>query len=80
MSHRRQFLAHLVGIPALQLQDGSALERGYSDQVRKELAAMGHEVAVPNVPLGGAQCILVTESGDLVGGSDPRKDGIALGY
>ena len=56
------------------------LERGYPEEVRNELAAMGHEVAVPQVPLGGAQCILVTEAGDLVGGSDPRKDGIALGY
>jgi gamma-glutamyltranspeptidase/glutathione hydrolase len=30
--------------------------------------------------LGGAQNILMQDSGVLVGASDPRKDGCALGY
>ena len=55
------------------------VERGYSDKVRNELAAMGHPVVVPQTPLGGSQAIRI--DGDvLVGASDPRKDGCALGY
>ena len=59
--------------------EGMEVERGYSDQVRAELAAMGHSVVIPQTPLGGAQAIRI--DGDLlVGASDPRKDGCALGY
>lgn len=57
------------------------VERGYSDAVRTELAEMGHNVIVPDVAIGGAQSILIDyENGVLEGGSDPRKDGCALGY
>ncbi|MDQ2090430.1 gamma-glutamyltransferase family protein [Marimonas arenosa] len=56
------------------------VERGYSDTVRAELAEMGHDVVVPDGPLGGGQAIVIREDGILEGGSDPRKDGIALGY
>jgi gamma-glutamyltranspeptidase/glutathione hydrolase len=59
--------------------DGMEVERGYSDAVRAELADMGHAVTIPDTPLGGAQAIRI--DGDvLVGASDPRKDGCALGY
>lgn len=60
--------------------DGLVMERGYSDQVRAEMAAMGHVVSVAHEPIGGAQAILIGEDGVLVGASDPRKDGCALGY
>ncbi len=56
------------------------VERGYSDAVRAELADMGHEVVIPEVPIGGAQAILIHENGVLEGASDPRKDGCAIGY
>ena len=59
---------------------GMQVERGYSDQVRAELAQMGHQVSIPEIPLGGAQNILIDESGILIGASDPRKDGCAIGY
>ncbi|MFZ1662297.1 MAG: gamma-glutamyltransferase family protein [Paracoccaceae bacterium] len=60
---------------------GLEVERGYSDKVRQELADMGHKVVCPKVPLGGSQAIRIDhESGVLEGASDPRKDGIALGY
>jgi len=57
------------------------VERGYSDAIRAELAAMGHKVAIPEVAIGGAQAIMIDyENGVLQGASDPRKDGCALGY
>jgi gamma-glutamyltranspeptidase/glutathione hydrolase len=56
------------------------VERGYTDAVRAELADMGHTVEIPEGPIGGGQAILIREDGVLEGGSDPRKDGIALGY
>lgn len=56
------------------------VERGYGDEVRAALAAMGHRVEIPDTAIGGAQAIRITGDGVLVGASDPRKDGCALGY
>ncbi|MEO8241530.1 MAG: gamma-glutamyltransferase family protein [bacterium] len=61
-------------------EDAMYVERGYSDNVRAELAQMGHPVSIPHEPLGGAQNIMIGEDGVLIGASDPRKDGCALGY
>lgn len=60
--------------------EGMQVERGYRPQVAAELADMGHAVCEPDIPLGGAQAILIHPSGLLEGASDPRKDGCALGY
>ena len=60
--------------------DGFKIERGYAPQVAADLAARGHPVVEADVPLGGAQAILIHDGGTLEGGSDPRKDGCALGY
>jgi gamma-glutamyltranspeptidase/glutathione hydrolase len=57
------------------------LETGYSEAAAEGLAALGHRVARCDSPLGGAQAIVIdAENGVLVGASDPRKDGCALGY
>jgi gamma-glutamyltranspeptidase/glutathione hydrolase len=56
------------------------METGYSDSVIQELADKGHKIAMRDRPLGGAQAILIRKDGVLEGGSDPRKDGCALGY
>ena len=56
------------------------VEDGYSDAVKAELADMGHNVQRPDTAIGGSQAILLHEDGILEGGSDPRKDGCALGY
>lgn len=57
------------------------VERGYSEVVKSELSGMGHTIAEPVTPIGGAQAILIDhENGILLGASDPRKDGSALGY
>jgi len=57
------------------------VERGLGEDVMAGLAALGHEVGRPDMPWGGGQIIAVDwENGTLAGGSDPRKDGCALGY
>ena len=59
---------------------GLMIETGYAPQVRAELAAMGHDVKISPDPIGGAQSVSIEDSGILIGASDPRKDGCALGY
>ena len=56
------------------------VEKGYRDKVRADLSDMGHQVEIPKGPIGGAQSIRISSDGVLIGASDPRKDGCALGY
>ncbi len=56
------------------------LERGYPQATAQALAELGHNVVTPDEAIGGAQAILMRPDGVLIGGSDPRKDGCALGY
>ncbi len=57
------------------------LEEGYSDKVASELENKGHKILRPDQPIGGSQAIMYDLKKDiLIGGSDPRKDGCALGY
>jgi gamma-glutamyltranspeptidase/glutathione hydrolase len=49
--------------------------------IREALAARGHRVTAPAKPIGGSQAIWIDwDEGVLTGGSDPRKDGCAIGY
>ncbi|MGE4064543.1 MAG: gamma-glutamyltransferase [Rhodospirillaceae bacterium] len=58
-----------------------ALEQGVPDATRAALADMGHKVVAAAEPLGGGQGVMRDEAGPgWIGGSDPRKDGCALGY
>ena len=60
---------------------GLLLEQGYNQKLINQLQTMGHHVVRPDLPLGGAQGIVIdNDLGILVGGSDPRKDGMAIGY
>jgi gamma-glutamyltranspeptidase/glutathione hydrolase len=56
------------------------VESGYDRDVAARLTAMGHDVKASDEPIGGAQGILIHDSGVLEGASDPRKDGCAIGY
>lgn len=60
-----------------------ALEAAIGDDVRGELARRGHALRPKGEPLhyGGGQIILRDEeSGVLIGGSEPRNDGAAVGW
>ncbi|MGO4833346.1 gamma-glutamyltransferase family protein, partial [Rhizobiaceae sp. 2RAB30] len=56
-------------------------EAGISADIRTELVAKGHSLRDAAKPHGGGQVIVIDEkSGFLIAGSDPRKDGLALGW
>ena len=58
-----------------------ALESGISPEVRRRLEAKGHHLVESPGGFGGYQAIRIDlERGVLIGGSDPRKDGCAMGY
>ena len=58
-----------------------SIERGIKNNVADGLRRLGHNVRAAETPIGGGQAIWIDwESGVLSGGSDPRKDGCALGY
>lgn len=60
-----------------------ALEPGIDDGIRAELARRGHDLRPKGEPLhyGGGQVILRDpKTGVLVGGSEPRNDGAAVGW
>ena len=59
------------------------LEGRYPDQLARDLTARGHEVKVAGAwddLFGHAHCVWIAEDGSLIGGSDPRADGAALGF
>jgi gamma-glutamyltranspeptidase/glutathione hydrolase len=67
-----------------QVNNTCALEPAFPPDVLKALAARGHRIIELDDPysqqFGGGQAILVhPESKALIGGSDPRKDGCAIG-
>jgi gamma-glutamyltranspeptidase/glutathione hydrolase len=60
---------------------GLALESGIGPDVRKALEALGHDIRDGRGQMGGFQGILIDpRTGVLMGGSDPRKDGLAIGW
>jgi gamma-glutamyltranspeptidase/glutathione hydrolase len=57
------------------------VERTLPEALAADLARRGHQIERQAVPLGGCQAIWIDrERGVLIGGSEPRKDGLALGY
>ncbi len=72
-----------IDLPRIFAQPGGAvdIEDGVPDDVLAGLRALGHDAARVALPIGGGQAILIDwDEGVLSGGSDPRKDGCAMGY
>ncbi|QWG20285.1 gamma-glutamyltransferase family protein [Bradyrhizobium sediminis] len=58
-----------------------SLETTVSPDIKDDLAARGHDVRWSGEPIGGCQAIRIDhERGILLGASDHRKDGLALGF
>jgi gamma-glutamyltranspeptidase / glutathione hydrolase len=86
-----QFLSHIFdrGLDPQQAADEARsfafegklqIESSIAPDVLEQLVSRGHQLAEGEGPLGGAQAIFVDrKKGVLIGGSDPRKDGLALG-
>ena len=71
-----------LDFPRLFPQEGKVeVEAGIDSALRRGLAERGHDLVDASEPLGGGQAILFERALDvLAGGSDFRKDGLALGY
>ncbi|MGY3697410.1 gamma-glutamyltranspeptidase/glutathione hydrolase [Bradyrhizobium sp. USDA 3240] len=61
--------------------DALSLETTISPDIRDELRARGHDARFSEEPIGGCQAIRIDHArGVLLGASDHRKDGLALGF
>jgi gamma-glutamyltranspeptidase / glutathione hydrolase len=61
--------------------DGIAAESGIVEAVRAALVKRGHKVRDGRGAMGGYQAVFIDpKTGVLMGGSDPRKDGLAIGW
>jgi gamma-glutamyltranspeptidase/glutathione hydrolase len=60
---------------------GLALESAIGEDVRNGLKTKGHQLTISPGMFGGYQAIMIDpKTGALFGGSDPRKDGCAIGW
>jgi gamma-glutamyltranspeptidase/glutathione hydrolase len=61
--------------------DETVVEEAVPARVLSDLQQLGHRIRSRPLPWGGAQLVAVNPTnGVLIGASDPRKDGMALGY
>ncbi len=66
---------------AFALNGELKVEKSLNVEIKKELKKIGHNVITVDNAIGGGQCIKIDrKEGILIGGSDPRKDGMAIGY
>ena len=70
-----------IDMPRYFPKGGEVLvESGVTEAAQAGLRDRGHALVPAPEPLGGGQAIVIDHRrGILIGGSDPRKDGLALG-
>ena len=57
------------------------IENSFSKISIENLSQLGHDIEVVQEGIGGGQGIMIDrKEGILIGGSDSRKDGLAIGY
>jgi gamma-glutamyltranspeptidase/glutathione hydrolase len=62
-------------------ESGLALESAIGEDIRSALKSKGHKTTTSPGMFGGYQAIMIDpKTGALFGGSDPRKDGCAIGW
>ena len=65
----------------LPINNNVVVEESISKYLEDKLIQKGHTIIRATHPHGGGQIISIDhEKGKLTGASDPRKDGVALGY
>ena len=71
-----------IDAPRVFALDGKLIvEKSVSKTTTEELTKLGHNVEISEATIGGGQGIMIDrDEGILIGGSDPRKDGSAIGY
>ena len=71
-----------IDLPRLLPLGGKVqIERGIPPEICDRLSRLGHELELVERPHGGGQAIWIDRArGCLIAGSEPRKDGLALGY
>ena len=71
-----------IDLPRVFALDGLLkIEKSLDKLITKKLDNIGHNISVVPNAIGGGQCIKIDRNvGVLIGGSDPRKDGMAIGY
>jgi len=63
------------------LNDILKIEKSLNTSVIKKLKNVGHKTSMVTNAIGGGQCIKIDrDEGVLIAGSDPRKDGMAIGF
>ena len=66
---------------AFALNGKLKVENSFSELSLENLSKLGHDIEIIEEGIGGGQGIMVDrKEGILIGGSDPRKDGLAIGY
>ena len=66
---------------AFALNGKLKVENSFSKNSVQNLSNLGHAIEIVNEGIGGGQGIMIDrKEGILIGGSDPRKDGQAIGY
>jgi len=66
---------------AFMLENYYLLEKSIPEDILRDLTARGHQANYTEHTHGGGQAIYIDrKNGVLIGGSDPRKDGCAIGY
>ncbi len=81
IDHNLNFQKSLDKPRFLPINDTIEVERSLSSKIVNKLKSKGHDVKTSQYPHGGGQIVSIDwKEGKLIGASDPRKDGIALGY
>ena len=66
---------------AFYLDDKYKFEKNFPNNIINDLNKLGHKTSYSDETIGGGQAIYIDKKeGVLIAGSDPRKDGCALGY
>ncbi len=81
LDHSLNFQSSLDKPRFLPINQNVEVEEGISSEIIKNLTSKNHNIIKTEHPHGGGQIVSIDwKEGKLIGASDPRKDGIALGY